>query len=366
MVHRSKDMRALLLTRYGHEGPSSRYRMFQFIPYLENAGIECTVQSFFREGYTELRFSNPKALLGRTLEDYKERIKVLKRTKDIDVILLEKEFFPYFPNILEDRFIPEHIPYVCDYDDAWFHVYDYHRNPVVRFGLSDKIPEVMKRAASVIVGSEYIARFATRYCRDVELLPTVIDLNLYPSAQPPDNIETPFTIGWIGSQSTLSHLRTIETTLDEFCSKRDARVVIIGPTSPIPKIKSLEMIPWSHDSEVMDLSMIDVGIMPLPDTPVARGKCAFKLIQYMACWKPVIASPVGETVNVVKEGENGFLASTNKDWVFALDRLFHDREYGKGLGAAGRKTVERNYCLSVTAPRLATVLRRAAVSGRNK
>ena len=363
MVHRSKDIRALLLTRYGHEGPSSRYRMFQFIPYLELAGIECTVQSFFREGYTDLRFSNPKALLGRTIEDYKERIKILKRIKDIDVIFLEKEFFPYIPNIMESRFIPEHIPYVCDYDDAWFHVYNNHRNPMVRFGLSDKIPEVMKRATSVIVGSEYIARFAARYCRDVELLPTVIDLNLYPSAQPPDEIGTPFTIGWIGSQSTLSHLRTIETTLDEFCFKRNARMVIIGPTSPIPKIKSLEMIPWSHDSEVIDLSMIDVGIMPLPDTPVARGKCAFKLIQYMGCWKPVIASPVGENVRVVQDGINGFLATTPDDWWNALCRLYDDHALRESMGISGRAIVEKTYSLSVIAPKLEAILRSAARGG---
>lgn len=308
----------------------------------------------------DLRFTNKKALLGRTLDDYRRRFRVLRKMHDIDVVFLEKEFFPYFPTGLEARFIPRDVPYVCDYDDAWFHVYDQHKNPLVRLGLGDKIAKVMEGSSSVIVGSEYIAQYATKYNGNVHRLPTVIDLDLYPPASPVMDPDAPFTIGWIGSQSTISHLRGIEAALDEFCSSRKARVTVIGPGATSMKIRSLRVIPWSQETEVLNLANIDVGIMPLPDTPFERGKCALKLIQYMGCWKPVVASPVGENTNVVEEGKNGFLANTREGWLAALDRLYRDRELGMAMGVAGRASVERNYSLSVTAPRLVGVLHRAA------
>lgn len=354
----------LLLTRYGDEGASSRCRMFQFIPYLEKAGIECVVYPFFQQGYTNLRFSNRRALVRRTVDDYRRRFRILRDVYDVDVIFLEKEFFPYFPMVLENMFIPRRIPYVSDYDDAWFHVYDQHANRVVRAALGDKIAKVMGRAISVIAGSEYIAQYASKYSRKVDRLPTVIDLSLYPESQPPPQPDAPFTIGWIGSQSTLAHLNSIESVLDEFCSTRNARIVVIGPTSTLPRIRSLELVPWSRDTEVQNLSIIDVGIMPLPNTPSARGKCAFKLIQYMGCWKPVVASPVGENIRVVKEGENGFLAATKEEWHTALDRIYQDRELGRTMGIAGREFVEKDYSLSVAAPRLVSILRHAASRDR--
>lgn len=292
--------------------------------------------------------------------DYIRRLSVLRKANKFDLILLEKEFFPYIPSCLEMMMLPRGVIYVCDYDDAWFHAYDQHRNPIIRLCLAKKIGKVMGGATSVIAGSEYIAQYAMKYNGDVHRLPTVIDLDLYPPAHPGLDPDAPFTIGWIGSQTTISHLKTIESVLDEFCSGRNARVIVIGPSAPPLNIRSLEVIPWARETEVLNLSKIHVGIMPLPDTAFERGKCAFKLIQYMGCWKPVVASPVGENRNVVKQGENGFLANTREEWLAALDRLYRDRELGMAMGVAGRESVERNYSLSVVAPRFVEVLQRAA------
>ena len=96
--------------------------------------------------------------------------------------------------------------------------------------------------------------------------------------------------------------------------------------------------------------------MPLPDEPPERGKCGYKLIQYMACALPVIASPVGVNRQIVEHGINGFLASTVPDWIRALTRLRHDHGLRTRMGQAGRAKVEKEYSIQVTGPRLATLI----------
>lgn len=356
-----KPIRALLLTRYGYEGASSRYRALQYIPHLENAGIECIVQPFFQAGFTALRFSNRKALVGKTLEDYIRRVRVLRHVDNFNVIFVEKEIFPYLPSALELSCIARRVPYVCDYDDAWFHVYDEHNSPVLRCLLRNKLAELMAGATTVIVGSKYLYDYAIRYnMRSVHLLPTVINLEKYPAEPPKRGIESPFTIGWIGSVGTVPHLKLVEKLLNEFCDNHFAKVVVIGDNHEHLDIRSIIKLKWSESTEIQDLSAIDVGIMPLPDTDWAKGKCALKLIQYMGCWKPTIASRVGENVRVVKDGVTGFLVGTPSEWLSALHKLYENRELGNTMGVAGRAVVESKYSVSVVAPRLINILKHAA------
>jgi len=132
-----------------------------------------------------------------------------------------------------------------------------------------------------------------------------------------------------------------------------------GGSVRLPGVE-VESLPWSEVEEVSLLQGCDIGVMPLPDTPWERGKCGFKLIQYMACRKPVVASPVGVNREIVVDGANGFLASTSKEWVDALLRLKADPELRRSMGAKGRRIVEERYCLQMTAPRLHRLLLEAA------
>jgi glycosyltransferase involved in cell wall biosynthesis len=128
------------------------------------------------------------------------------------------------------------------------------------------------------------------------------------------------------------------------------RLIGSGPFD-IPGV-DVEVIPWSEDNEVELLHTFDVGIMPLFDTPWERGKCGFKLIQYMACSIPVIASPVGVNSEIVKHGEDGFLASTQEEWKEALLTLMQNSELGKKMGIRGKMKIEEKYCLKIVAPKL--------------
>src|SRR5262249_25826694 len=121
---------------------------------------------------------------------------------------------------------------------------------------------------------------------------------------------------------------------------------------------------WSRDREVDLFAGCDVGVYPLTDDEWARGKCGFKAIQFMACGVPVIASRVGVNAELIEDGVNGFLASTDAEWVEKLQRLLADPRLRARLGAAGRRTIEARYSLAVTAPRLVGALE-SVVSGEN-
>ncbi len=280
-----------------------------------------------------------------------------------DLIWLEKEALPWLPYWLERWLCLSRVPYVVDYDDAVFHNYDQHPVGAVRWLLGTKIDRVMQQARLVIAGNEYLAQRArTAGARHVEIVPTVVDLKRYPLSVPPDN--QVFTIGWIGSSSTTRHLIEVRSALVEVCKHSEARLVAIGAAASLSL--SMPDVPvhikqWNKATEVRDLQQIDVGIMPLPDSDWERGKCGFKLIQYMACARPVVGSPVGVNQQLILDGVNGFQARNQAEWITVLQRLQHNRELRHHLGRAGRALVEERYNLEKTAPELRALLQ-AAVS----
>lgn len=272
-------------------------------------------------------------------------------------MVIQAELLPYFPGIFEKIFSLVGIRYILDYDDAIFHLYDQHRLGLVRWLFSKKIAHIMQGAEIVIAGNSYIANYALKNgVRRVMVIPTVINLDRYPPYTRANARIPQFTIGWIGSPSTSKFLKLIAPALAKVCANGNVRVVLIGSGEiELPGVP-VEIFPWHEDTEVDLMRDFDVGIMPLPDEPWARGKCGFKLIQYMACGLPVIASPVGVNSEIVQEGVNGFLPVDNAGWVKAFDFLRENEESQQNMGASGRQAVEQRYCLQVTAPRLVRLL----------
>jgi glycosyltransferase involved in cell wall biosynthesis len=277
---------------------------------------------------------------------------------------LEKEAFPLLPGRLECAVLARAGTYVVDYDDAWFDRYREHAHPVIRAVLKDKIAHVIQQADTVIVGSAYLQAYASRHARRVELLPTVVDLAQYP-AEPKERRPGAFAIGWIGSPSTVAYLERFRDLLARFCREREARLVVIGGSEGESWFDRMEVVPWSEEGEGRALSDIDVGVMPLDDTAFARGKCGLKAIQYMASWKPVVASPVGEAAQVVQDGVTGILATSPEAWWTALAGLQEKPDLCLAMGRAGRARVEQRYSLTVAVPRLIEILFSAAPRERN-
>jgi glycosyltransferase involved in cell wall biosynthesis len=265
------------------------------------------------------------------------------------MIVIEKELLPYMPAVFERLLSRLKTPYIVDYDDAVFHNYDLSDNPIVRWLLGQKIDVVMREADAVVAGNEYLASRARKAgASRVEIIPTVIDLDRYPHVPPDD--EGPFTIGWIGSPDTIEYVEPIIDALRAICRRIDARVTLVG-SGPVDFNRiPVDVIEWSEETEMDSISKFDVGVMPLRDGPWERGKCGLKLIQYMACGKPVVASPVGANNKIVIEDVNGYFASTQDEWVAQLKRIADDPDLAQRLGTNGRERVEREYCLSAAVP----------------
>jgi glycosyltransferase involved in cell wall biosynthesis len=359
------SLKLLCLTRFAAAGASSRYRMYQYLPRLRACGFGVDVEPLFDDRYIANintgAGQRPVELLWATVR----RVLLLRRVRRYDLVWVEKEILPFVPDVLEQVLRAAGVRMVVDYDDATFHRYDQHASSLVRRALGRKIDRVMASAALVVAGNEYLAdRARAAGAPRVELLPTVIDLDRYPRTAParPDG---QLTVGWIGSPTTQRYLLEVGPALATFCRERDARLVAIGARADftVPGVP-LEVVRWSEDGEVAALQQLDIGIMPLTDSPWERGKCGLKLIQYMGCGVPVIASPVGVNREIVVPGETGFLAPTGETWLAALRELGGSAELRARMGGAGRARAEARYSLHVAAPRLVEMLRRAAPSER--
>lgn len=362
MTTSAAPLSVLVLCRYARLGASSRLRFLDYLPALAERGITTTVSPFFDDAYLRAYYAGGRDLTA-VLRAYGRRLWTLLRAGRYDVLWIEKEALPWLPGGWE-RWLLGSRPYVLDFDDAWSLRYRMHRSAVVRRLLGDKWRRLLPHAVTTVCGNDGLATWAqdNGALRTVQI-PTVIDLERYPPRPSPDN--DVFTVGWIGTRSTLPHLASVGEALAQLCASGPARLRLIANQSiDLPGVP-VDFIPWREDREAELLAGIDVGIMPLPDQPWERGKCAYKLVQYMAAGRPVVASPVGANAEVVLDGETGLLATTTAEWLTALQRLRDDAALRTAMGTAGRHRVEQRYCLQVQADHLAETLRSAGGDGRH-
>lgn len=350
-------VKAMMLSRYQRSGASSRLRLIQYAGPLESQGIGSSLEPFFDESYLEGLYSG-RSTLAPILAAYKRRTRQLLRAGNADLLWLEKEALPWLPWGVERSLLPRGVPLVVDYDDAVFHRYDMHRSTSVQWLLGGKLDKLMASASLVTVGNHYLAdRARASGAPRVEIIPTVVDLAAYTQRPWPSPEAVP-TIGWIGTPSTWTeYMAPMMPVLEQAAGEAGARIVAVGAGLAAAAHPVLDNLPWTEDSEVTCIHAMDIGVMPLTDTPWARGKCGYKLIQYMACGIPVIASPVGINAEIVEHGVNGFLASSDADWVEALRTLLRDPVLRVQMGEAGRRKAEREYSLQVWGPRVAQMLR---------
>ena len=331
--------------KYERLGASSRIRTLQFLPKLTKL-YKIQVNSLLSDKYiTNLYAKLPQNKLGILLS-YCKRIAQLITDRS-DVLIIEKELFPYLPYWFEKIFLNKKI-YIIDIDDAVFHHYDLNVSPLRKFLLGNKFKCLFKNSFAVLAGSPYLQEVAERSgARNVIYFPTVIDLERYFNVTVCSPVITNLVvIGWIGSGSTDKYLELIKSSLALAAKRTPCQIVfkIIGSTKAL-QIDGVEVIniPWTEESEVANIEAIDIGIMPLEDTLWERGKCAYKLIQYMACGKPVLASAVGANNVVVDHGVNGFLCSTEQEWSDAFVALVSNSELRNQFGNHGMNKVKQQY-----------------------
>lgn len=329
-------MKILALTKYSYEGPSSRYRFYNYKECFKKHNIDMTIKPFFSKSYftTTNKFKKISIVLFSYFYRFFVVLKLLILKKRYNLVLIEYELFPYFPAVFEYLLNTRGIQYIVDYDDAIFHKYDISTNKIIHGLLKNKIAKVIQYANYIIVCNEYLASYAKQYNSDILRLPTVVLLDKYKKEmetfiKKDDDI---FVIGWIGSKTTSVYILEILPTIKKFVETYpNVRFDLVGFNKKLLSSEEinkhhLNIITWSEEKEIEHILNFNIGIMPLHDDPWSQGKCGFKLVQYMSCKKPVVASPVGMNCTLVKNNENGFLVNSLDEWFEAFEKLYLDEE----------------------------------------
>ena len=309
--------------RYDTLGASSRLRFFQFIPELEMAGFVIDCHHFFDDLYLKQLYSgngkSKTAYISALFRRFKELAALPRRVP----LFIEYELLPFMPYPVEKHFIDGR-PYILNFDDAVD--LRYAKLPI----LCKKYPQLIANAAGIIVANDELLNRFAHFNKNIFKLPTV------PPMPPQDvSIDIPrsdlLRIGWIGTPVTHRFLLEHTATLQKMYAVHPFELLVIAredlPT--VPGIPTLN-VNWSGETEHALLRSCHLGIMPLDDSPFARGKSAFKLIQYLRAGIPAIASAVGENTRVIVENKTGYCASTPKEWIAAWQKLA-DSEFRASL-----------------------------------
>lgn len=355
-------MRILALTKYGPMAASTRQRFVQYQPALAAAGLSVAYAPLLDDAHVRRVAEGKRAAPLAVAGAYARRLVDLARAGRFDALWVHCELFPYLPGTFERVAFIHGKPVVYDYDDAIFHMYDRNSNAVVRRLLGKKLAPLIGSSTLACCGNDYLRDYAAQFSDRTFILPTVVDIDQYaPAESSPDR---PLTIGWIGSPSTWAFVRPILPVLAELYRDRGVRFLAVGagPAADPDWFEGMTSEPWTEASEISSVQGMDIGVMPLPDEPWARGKCGYKLIQYMACGLPVVASPVGVNVSIVDEGKTGLLATDLDQWQAMLARLIDDPALRASMGKAGRARAVEAYSLQAHAPRLVETMR-IAVGG---
>jgi hypothetical protein len=345
-------MNVLFLPQTCELGPSSRYRIYQLLPWLQKLGVTCEVSpaiddALYRSLYLDSGGQGSRRAAFSAA--WRQRRADLRRVGDYDAVVVQKGVFPGLYSGFEKK-LAARKPLVFDFDDAvWLPrvggsrlLRALHREAAVQ--------DILRCAAAVIAGNDFLAEYAARFNRHVTVVPTSVAVKAYPPAT------NSSVVGWIGSRTTLPYLKALKPVFETLGIK--PRVIASGDPSQLGF--AAEFRPWRLETEMDELSQIGIGVAPLPDTPWERGKCGAKILQYMACGIPVVASPVGVNTNIVTHGVNGLLATHTEDWTGALRALLGDPKLRQRLGTAGRDTVNKRFGVQRAAEAVNSALRALA------
>lgn len=298
--------------------PSSRLRVVELVPHLEALGASCDVRP-----YPDRRAD--RRALGGELAGY-------------DAVVVQKRL----PSRLEARaWRRAPVPVVFDFDDALPYRQRPRRGGYESLQRRRRFERAKAAADAFACGSPTLLELVSDAGKPAAVVPTAVPVEVPVRGEaPPDR---PVRVGWIGGRGNLGELDALAPVFAELARSRALELVVISDAPWGAGGVRTRHVPWSLAGQAAALAELDVGIMPLADTPWNRGKCAYKLLQYMAAGVCAVGSPVGMNAGLIRDGENGLLAADEAGWLDRLDRATRDAALRARLGAAGRATVEQGY-----------------------
>jgi glycosyltransferase involved in cell wall biosynthesis len=333
-------MKVLFLIQ-GFTIAASRYRVLQYIPYLELKGIKATVSLYPRTFKENIQFFN-------TLPQY-------------DIIFLQRKRFNQ-PRLGLLRRRAKKIVY--DLDDAVMYRNSRAKNPLSSTRRR-RFVQMIKNSDFVIAGNEFLKKEVLPFNPNVEVIPTAIDQERYHlKTYPPQ--EERITLGWIGDHGSIHYLEKMKPIFERIGRKYPhVELKIVCDTFFDCDQMKVVKENWNSEREVADLQGFDIGLMPLVDDPWSWGKCGLKIIQYQGVGVPVVCTPVGVNRDLVEDNVNGFYAMTPEEWEEKLSLLIENPILREQMGREGRRRVLENFTYQSCAPRLFSILDRVAERRRD-
>lgn len=325
--------------------PSQRFRFEQYLSSLEK-DFAIEVHSFIdEETWKKLYAPGLWGFKGKKmLQSFWKRLMLLPKLAKADHIFIHREATQIGPPIIE--WILAKVlrkKYIYDFDDAiWIPNFSETNARFQRLKAYWKVRFIIRWAGQVTAGNRFLATYASKFNKHVVILPTTIDtVNHHSILSKTD--QKPIRIGWTGTHTTLHYLNDLLPTLKKLNKKHKFLFRLISNQKPDWDLPNLEFVQWNKETEIEDLSQIQIGVMPLKEDRWSAAKCGFKGLQYMACAIPTVLSPIGANLTLVKEGESGYFARTEEDWYRILDELLSDEDKRKQIALNGRQRIIEAY-----------------------
>jgi glycosyltransferase involved in cell wall biosynthesis len=332
-----------------NRSPSQRYRFEQYLNYFVSQGFDWEISEIITEKDDKIFYSPGNYFLKAWIlfKSLFIRLKDLQRAKQFDVIFIQREALLLGSSYFEKQFFKKH-KVIFDFDDSiWLldtspenKKFEFLKNP-------DKTKINIAHAHCVIAGNSFLASYAKQFNQNTVVIPTTIDSDFH-IPKPKLRNKEKIVIGWSGSISTIKHFEMAIPALIEILKKYPNKIEIhvIGQgTYTNSKIHVISKN-WNSKTEVDDLNSFDIGIMPLPNDEWVKGKCGLKGLSYMACGVATIMSRVGVNSEIIEHDKNGFLATTEQEWIDFLSQLIENSDLRHKIGQAGRETVVKNYSVN--------------------
>lgn len=360
-------MKALFFLLDGQTNASSYYRVLQYLPFLRAAGVDVKVARPSPEWFYERTMERQSVGTGGKAAFYGAflagRFVDVARSGAYDVVVIQRDLFPFGPPVLERllRRVSGHVVY--DTDDATYLRPAFTPNTLFqRLRRFDKVAEVVGTARWVSVATEPIAAWARQYNPRVSVVPMALDVEAYARLAQRMERGPGLVLGWAGTGGGLRYLEMLGPALREVAGRYPLRVRVVTGAPRDVRLPGIpvEVVPWEPATALASMADVDVGLIPLADSEFERAKCPFKMLQYMAWGIPCVCSRVGEPERALRDGESGLLAGSTGEWVAALVRLADSPEERRRIGRAGQDVARARYSVETVAPLLLDGLREAA------
>jgi len=330
----------------GQRVPAARFRGYAIAEALAKNGVTCDLRAPTPSVYGDLPgFPLPRPLLVPLVAFV--RLAQLRGLGRGDIVFFQRPMIE-LPTLFLERLAARGRKSVFDFDDAIY----------LNWGGRKKLRRIVDRVDHVVAGNRFLAEVANA-AEKTTIIPTTVDTDRW-SVRPTRDVRgRDVVIGWTGLSCNYRHLEMACAPIARALRETGARFLVISDRPPPASLRELraEFVPWRAQTEVDNLARLDIGVMPLPDGPYEQGKCAFKLIQYMALGRPGLASPVGANNEVVTDGQDGLLPRHATEWTDHLVRLVEAPDLRAQIGRRARARVQAAYSVAAVTPLYLALLR---------